>query len=128
MSPLLDQLRAHWPLRLLSVAFAVALWVFVVSGDLGEAIYTVPLDLTAVPPGLDVTAVGVDVVVVRVRGRRSILSRLREEDFRAEVSLKGAQGGRVVSRLGPENISAPVGVRVLRVTPSQVRATLEPTR
>jgi len=128
VSPFLGQVRAHWPLKLLSVVFALALWVFVVSGDLSEAVYTVPLDLTAVPPGLEITSVGVDVVVVRVRGRRSILSGLREEDFRAEVSLKSAQGGRVVSRLGPENISAPVGVRVLRVTPSQVRATLEPTR
>jgi len=127
VSPLaVGWLRTHWPLKLLSIVVAVTLWVFVVSADLSEAVYTIPLDVTGVPAGLQIASVGVDTVVVRVRGRRSILSRLRDEDFRAEVSVKDAPGGRFVSRLGPDNISAPVGVRVLRVSPSQVRTTLEP--
>jgi hypothetical protein len=64
-------------------------------------------------------------VIVRVEGRRSRLRALREEDFRAEVSLKGAQPGRFVARIQPENVLAPPGVRIVRVTPSDVRGVLE---
>ena len=80
------------------------------------------------PPGLEVASVGVEAVVVRVEGRHSRLRRLHEEDFRAEVSLKSAQAGRVVGRIDTDNVSAPAGVRVVRVTPSEVRAILEARR
>jgi hypothetical protein len=124
--PLVERLREHWPLKLLSLGFAAVLWAFVVSTDRGEAIFTVPIDFTGTPPGLEVTALGVETVVVRVSGRRSLLERLREEDLHAEVSLRGAEAGRVVARILPANVVTPAGVRVLRVTPSQVRATLDP--
>ena len=64
-------------------------------------------------------------MVVRVEGRHSLLRRLHEEDFRAEVSLKSARPGRFVARIDTDNVSAPTGVRVVRVTPSEVRAILE---
>src|SRR5262249_42420795 len=41
----------HWQLKLLSLVFAVALWVFLVVEDKGEAVYTVPLDVKNVPVG-----------------------------------------------------------------------------
>ena len=125
MIPVGARLLEHWPLKLLSLVFAVALWVFVVSGDRGEAVFTVPLALAGAPPNLGVAQVGVETVVVRVQARRSVLSRLREGDFRAEVSLEGAQPGRFVARIQPQNVSAPQGVRVVQVSPAQVRVLLE---
>lgn len=125
MTAFVERLCEHWPLKVLSLAFAVGLWAFV-SADRGEALFTLPLDLTGTPPGLVVTSVSVETVVVRVSGRRSLLSRLREDDFRAEVSLRGAEAGRVMERILPGNVTTPPNVRVLRVTPSQVRATLDP--
>ena len=77
------------------------------------------------PPGLEVASVGVEAVVVRVEGRHSRLRRLHEEDFRAEVSLKSAQPGRFIARIDTDNVLAPSGVRVIRVTPTEVRAVLE---
>ena len=121
----LGRLAGHWQLKLLSVAFAVALWAFVTSEDKSDAVYTVPLDLTDRAPGLEVTSLGVETVVVRVEGLRSVLARIREEDFRAEVSLRNAQPGKFVARILPKDIRAPRGVRVVWVSPSQVRATLE---
>lgn len=115
----------HWQLKLLSVVFAVALWVFVASEDKSGAVYTVPVELTERPAGVEVTSVGAETVVVHVEGLRSVLTRLREEDLRAEVSLRGAQPGKFVARILPKNVTVPRGVKVVRVTPSQVRATLE---
>ena len=125
MTAFVERLCEHWPLKVLSLVFAVGLWAFV-SADWGEALFTLPLDLTGTPPGLVVTSVSVETVVVRVSGRRSLLSRLREDDFRAEVSLRGAEAGRVMERILPGNVTTPPNVRVLQVTPSQVRATLDP--
>lgn len=120
------RLAENWQLKLLSVAFAVTLWAFVSSEDKGEAVYTVPLDLTDRPAGAEVTSVGVETLVVRVQGLRSALARLREEDLRAEVSLRDVPPGRFVVKVGPRNVRTPRGVRVVRVTPSQVQGMLEP--
>ena len=119
-----SRLAAQWELKLLSVAFAVLLWIFVTSGDKLEAVFAVPLDLTERPLGLEVTSLGVEVVVVRVEGPRSVVSGLREEHLRAAVSLRDAQAGRFEARILPGNVVAPRGVRVVEVTPSQIRATL----
>lgn len=115
----------NWPLKLVAFAFAAGLWVFVVTEERTDAVFTVPLDLVDRPAGMDVASVGVETVVVRVEGRHSLLRRLHEEDFRAEVSLKSARPGRFVARIDTDNVSAPKGVRVVRVTPSEVRAILE---
>jgi hypothetical protein len=120
----LGRFLPHWQLKLLSVIFAVLLWVFVVSEDRNEVVLAVPLDLVDRPAGLDVAMVGVEAVVVRLEGLRGVVSRLRDDDLRAEVSLRDARPGRFVARLAPANIRVPSGVRVVQVTPSQVSATL----
>ncbi len=125
MTGLRALLVENWPLKLVAFAFAAGLWVFVVTEERTDAVFTVPLDLVDRPAGMDVASVGVETVVVRVEGRHSLLRRLHEEDFRAEVSLKSARPGRFVGRIDTDNVSAPKGVRVVRVTPSEVRAILE---
>jgi YbbR domain-containing protein len=126
MTSLAGRLREHWQLKLLSVVFAVALWVFVASEDKGEAVYTVPLEVTGVPSGLEVTALGVETVDVRVQGLRHILAGLREQDVRAAVKLSDIRPGDILMRIRPDDIIVPRGVEVVRVTPSRVRATVEP--
>jgi hypothetical protein len=128
MTELRRRLLENWPVKVVAVVFAVALWAFVVTEERTDAVFTVPLDLVDRPPGVDVASVGVETVVVRVEGRDSVLRRLHEADFRAEVSLKSAQAGRFVAHIDTDNVSAPAGVRVVRVTPSEVRAILEARR
>ncbi|MBI4011268.1 MAG: hypothetical protein HY359_03085 [Candidatus Rokubacteria bacterium] len=123
---LVSRLVEHWELKLLSLTFAVALWVFVVAEDKTQAVYTVPLDVADLPPGMEVTALGVEAVVVRVQGLRHVLERLDERELRAQLSLRHARTGDVVARIRPGDVTVPRGVEVLRVTPAQVRATVEP--
>jgi hypothetical protein len=125
MSGVRALLAENWPLKLMSVVFAMGLWLFVAAEDRADAVFTVPLDLVDRPAGVEVTSLGVETVIVRVEGRRSLLRTLREEDFRAEVSLKNTPAGRFVLRVQPQNVLAPAGVRVVRVTPSEVRGMLE---
>jgi hypothetical protein len=125
MTELRRRMLEDWPVKVVAVVFAVALWAFVVTEERTDAVFTVPLDLVDRPAGLEVASVGVEAVVVRVEGRHSRLRRLHEEDFRAEVSLKSAQPGRFIARIDTDNVLAPSGVRVIRVTPTEVRAVLE---
>ncbi len=119
------RLAQHWQLKLLSLIFAAALWVFVVTEDTGEAVYTVPLDLAGLPPDLEVAALGVETVDVRVRGLRSLLGQLREGDLHVEVAVRDPRPGEHLLPILPEHVRAPRGVRVVRVTPSRVRIALE---
>lgn len=120
------RLLDHWQLKLLSVAFAVALWLFVVSEDKTETIFATPIELREVPPGLEITRMEPESVEVRVRGLRSILARVREHDLRVSVDLEGASEGETVVRLLPEQIRVPRGVEVMRLTPSRLRIVLQP--
>ena len=126
MRSLASRLTEHWELKLLSLVFAIALWGFVVAGDKTQAVYVVPLDVANVPAGLEVTALGVEAVVVRVQGLRHVVDGLDERELRAQMSLRGARPGDVAVRIRPEDVTVPRGVEVVRVTPSQVRATVEP--
>jgi hypothetical protein len=115
----------NWPLKVASLVFATGLWLFVATEDRTEAVFTVPLDVVDQPPGAEVTSLGIETVIVQVEGRRSRLQQVREDDFRAEVSLKGVPLGRFVARIGEDRVLAPRGVRVVRVTPTEVRGVLE---
>ncbi len=119
------RLLSHWQLKLLSLAFAVVLWIFVAAEDKGEAVYTVPIDLVGMPSGLEVAALGAETVEVRLQGYRHVLDRIDERDLRVRVSLRGARPGDVLLRPRPDDVTVPQGVKVVRITPAQIRATLE---
>jgi hypothetical protein len=115
----------HWQLKVLSLVFAVALWAVVASEDRGEAVFTVPIDVTGLPAGLEVVSLGVEAVDVRVQGLRHLLARLQEQNMRAEVELRTARPGDAMLAIRPEDVVVPRGVQVVRVTPSRVRVTVD---
>lgn len=121
---LLGRLADHWQLKLLSLAFAVGLWMFVASEEQFDARYTVPLELVAVPAGLEVTSLQTETVAVRVRGRRSVLTRLQDRDVHARLNLGDAKPGEAVVALLPQHVTVPGGVAVVGVTPARVKLTL----
>jgi len=120
------RLLDHWQLKVLSVVFAVALWLFVVSEDKVETVFAASIEFREIPSGLEVARMDAETVEVRVRGLRSLISRVRERDLRVTVDLEGAHPGETVLRLLPEQIRVPRGVEVLRLTPSRLRVVLKP--
>jgi YbbR domain-containing protein len=122
---LAGRLAEHWQLKLLSLGLAVALWAFVASEDRGEALYTVVLEPIP-PPGFAVTSVGTETADIRLAGLRSVLTRLKERELRAVVRIREARPGDVMVPILAEDVTTPPGVRVVRITPSRVRVTLEP--
>jgi len=102
--------------------------VFVMTSEKAEVVMAAPVELDAIPQGLEVVGDRPDSVDVQLHGLRAVLARVGPEQVRAHVSLAGARAGEVVIRLVPDQISAPTGVTVLRVSPSRVRVTLERRR
>jgi hypothetical protein len=120
------RLARNWQLKLVSLVFAVALWIFVAVEDKSEGVYTVPLDFTNIPSGLEISALGTPAVDVRVQGLTHVLNRIDEHELRAQLSLLGARVGDIIVRIRPEDVTVTRGIQVVRVTPSQVRVTLAP--
>ena len=122
------RLFRHWELKLAAVVLSVALWLFVMTSEKAEMVLAAPVEFDEIPAGLVVTGEAPESVDVQLHGLRAVLARLGRDEVRARVSLAGVRPGEVVVHLVPDQIAAPSGVTVLRVSPSRLLVTLEPGR
>lgn len=123
-------MKAPWPLghfglKVLSVGFAVLLWLVVSGDETVERGLRVPLELQQFPAGIEMMGEAPSLVDVRVRGASSTLSRLSPGDIVAELDLKAAREGRRLYQMTPELVRVPFGVQVVQVTPPTVALTFE---
>jgi YbbR domain-containing protein len=121
-------LYRNWELKISALLLATALWVFVVTSEKSDLVVAAPVELDGLPTSLQVVGERPETVDVQLHGLRTTLARLPLEQVRAHVSLAGARPGEVTVRLGPEQIVAPPGITVVRVSPSRMRLVLEPRR
>ena len=124
-------MKAPWPfghlgLKVLSVAFAVLLWLFVSGDETVERGLRVPLEFQQFPGGLEMMGEAPSLVDVRVRGASSALSRLGPGDIVAQLDLKSAVVGRRLFQITPEQVRTPFGVQVVQVTPPSIALVFEP--
>jgi hypothetical protein len=118
-------LTRHWELKLLALAFAFALWLFVMTSQKSDLIVSAPVELAGLPAGLVISGEEPDSVDVQLHGLRGSLARLAPEQVRARLSLAGAEPGEVILRVLPEHIAVPPGITVLRINPSRIRVVLD---
>jgi len=112
-------------LKLLSLAMALVLWMVVSGEETVERGLRVPLELQQVPAGLELTGDVPTTVDLRVRGPSGALGRVSPGDVVAVLDLRGAQEGRRLFPLTPEQIRVPFGVQVVQVTPSAIAMAFE---
>jgi YbbR domain-containing protein len=115
----------HLGLKMLSVGFAVLLWLFVSGDEVVERGLRVPLEFLQFPDGLEMIGEPTSLVDVRVRGESGTLSRLNPADVVAQLDLKAARVGHRLYQLTPEQVRAPFGVQVVQVTPPSVGIVFE---
>jgi YbbR domain-containing protein len=119
---MLRALFTNWELKLVSVAIAFALWVFVVGGDRSRVTLGAPVEYIGLPENL--TLVGSrDTVDVEVEAPRWAANRITPNALRVRVDLSTAEEGESVVALSPSLVQTPAGVAVTRITPSWVRVT-----
>ena len=120
----MNAITRHWELKLLALAFAAALWLFVVTTEKSDLILSAPIEIDALPPGLTIAGEQPESVDVQVHGLRGSLARLVPDQLKARLSLAGAEAGEMTVRILPEHIAVPPGIIVVRVNPSRIRLVL----
>jgi len=123
---LLDHLTHNWSLKLLALAIALALWVFVVGQEKSEINVRMPIEVTSIPPDTLVVDDVVGEVDVRLHGPRTLIRRVAAERLSKAVDLTGLKVGVHIFQIEPEDLRLPPGVRVLRISPNSFRLTLAP--
>jgi hypothetical protein len=128
MAEEMSVLTRHWELKLLALAFSAVLWFFVATSEKTDLIVSAPLELDGLPTGLEVVGDKPGSIDVQLHGLRGALARLGPDQVKARLSLAGARPGEVWIGIQPEHVQVPVGITVLRVTPSSIRLTLAAPR
>lgn len=126
MSFLRRYILRNWHLKLLSLVLAFLLWSAITGEPPAEVGFTIPLELHNIPAGLIVVGDVPASVQVRLHGPGPLVRRLGSGDIVVALDLAGRARGEHAFTLKPEDVAVPYGVRVIRLSPSQVRLRLEP--
>jgi YbbR domain-containing protein len=113
-------------LKIMSLLIAIAIWLFVIVEKQPEVGFIVPLNFSDIPQSMALIKRGPQDIEIRVKGPESLISNLTSRQFEVNIDLSHTQVGETTFFLSPDNINAPRGIRVVRLLPSQVKATLEP--
>ena len=124
-------MKVYWPfghagLKLVSLAFAVVLWIVVSGEETVERGLRIPLELQQLPAGVEPAGEVPTTVDVRVRGGSGTLSRIAAGDVIAVLDLRSAVAGRRIFPLTADQIRVPFGVDVVQITPSTIAMVFEP--
>ena len=111
--------------KILAVLLAVVIWYFVVGEERAEVGLTVPLELVNIPRNLIVVNNVTPAIDIRVNGPKSLVRALSMENLRKSLDLSQSKRGTVVFSISPEGIPLPRGVKVTRVSPTQVVVALQ---
>ena len=125
---MLRALVATLDLKVVSVVIAAALWWFVATTDTTQVALAAPVEYVGL--GDDRMLVGWrrDAVEVQIQTVRWLATRLGSDSLRVRVSLADIGEGDSVVDLQPEDVQAPPGATIVRITPSRLRLTVEKAR
>jgi len=106
-------------LKVFSLAFACGLWLLVNAGERDtEKTLVVPVELGNLPSQLVVIGGRVDSVDLQVKGPRTLLGRFHPRKI--TLNLSGVRPGPASFRVSSDLLSLPRGVKIQRISPSQV--------
>lgn len=111
--------------KILALLLAVIIWYFVVGEERAEVGLTVPLELINIPRNLIVVNNVTPAIDLRVNGPKSLVRALSTESLRKSLDLSRARRGSVVFSISPEGIPLPRGVKITRISPTQVVVVLQ---
>jgi len=116
------------PLKLISLAFAVVLWFFVMGERRHEVSHIVPVTYQGIPDGLIIANQVPGSVEVVVSGPRALLSHLSSGEMAIFVDLSGVEAGVTSFKRLEESLRLPGGLAVVRVSPAYVDVKLDRVR
>ena len=118
---MLSFLLRHWHLKLLSLAVAAGLWLFVAVGERSQLALAAPVEYVGLPDNAVLVPDARDRVELQVEVGRWAVSRLTSDALRVRVNVAHLPEGETQLTLAPSDVQTPPGVRVTRITPAQLR-------
>ena len=118
-------LKENVSLRVLSVFFAVALWLFVTTEKKNEATLSIPLKIVNLEKGLIVANKLPEEVEVRLVGVRSLLPFILRGNLKLRLDLTGAKPGKGIYDLKYAKLDLPRGVAVKSITPEKINVIVD---
>lgn len=112
-------------LKLISLAFAVVLWFFVMGEQRHEVSHAVPVEYRNLPKGLVIANEVPEVVIVTVSGPRALLTHLSAEELSLPLDLAGLAPGVTSFRRLDEMVKTPSRLVVTRISPAGIDIRLE---
>src|SRR5436190_148885 len=125
MQTLKEFLTRNWFAKLFSVILATLLWLTISTQANSEVGIVIPLEYRNIPSQLEVMGDTTNTVEVRLRGPSTLIREISPRDISATVDLNGERSGERIVNLTPQNVRAPFGIDIVRVSPSQVKLNLE---
>ena len=123
MARLRGIVQHNLPVKLLALAVAIVLWLYVMNDQnpAMEGAYTVPVTMEHAPDGYQLET-DTDTVTIRVRGPRSFFVAAERGDFHARVNLSEFTEG---ERAYAVETSIPYGFELMAVSPDKVTVNLD---
>lgn len=112
-------------LKILSLAFAVVLWFFVMGEQRHEVSHVVPVEYRNLPKGLIIANEVPDAVAVTLSGPRALLVHMGPDELSLPLDLSGLKPGLTSFKRLEENLKAPGGLVVTRISPASIDVRLE---
>jgi YbbR domain-containing protein len=122
--PVHKTLLHNWHLKLFSLLIAFLLWATYTAEPAAEIGYQAPIEFRNLPHNLEISGDVPSQVYVRVRGRSALLRRLSAQDLAILLDLAGSQPGEKLLRITSDNVDAPAGIEVVRISPAALRLRL----
>jgi YbbR domain-containing protein len=111
--------------KIVSFTLVFFLWVFIAGQDRAELRLIVPLEYRNVPANVEIVGDGVNKVEVGIRGSRGMIFGITPDQVRAFVDLSQAPSGQNYFRLTVDNVRAPLGTEITKISPSSIRLQLD---
>jgi uncharacterized protein (TIGR00159 family) len=118
-------LTSNLPAKLVSFTVVFLLWVFIAGQHRAELRLTVPLEYRNVPANMEIAGDGATKVEIGIRGSRGMIFGITPDQVRAFVDLSQSAPGQNYFRLTMDNIRAPLGTEITKISPSSIRLQLE---
>lgn len=125
---MVEKLLENWVLKLVSLAFAVVLWFFVMGESRMEVTHVVPLEYERLPKGLMIANEVPSSVAVKISGPRTLQVNLNPSDISLRVDLYDLSAGVTSFKRLEESLNLPSGLKITRISPSFVDVKLERVR
>lgn len=119
--------RTELLLMLASFGLALFFWYWVGGQERSEVIVSVPLEYRNLPKNLEILSDDslVSKVNVWVKGTTATVKNLAPQEVSVWVDLDKTTAGERIFELNTENVKLPYGFSVLRISPSQLKVSVE---